>query len=504
MNRATFDRVRRKLEATGPPPVRGLVRGGMVAALARQETALVAAGFHPMAPWWRQVFADFYGAGKRQLVARVGRRGGKSTSLCRVAVLEALHGDHEIPLGDRGIVPIVSVRRLDAADRMRTIAAILTALGEPYEAVGDEIRLVGRPITFRVYVATVAAVSGFTSVCIVCDEVAKWRDADTGANPAQEVLASLRPTMATQRNAKMFLSSSPLGIYDAHAKAFEAGETPEQMARHAPSWVANPSLTEAQTHKDEPDPWKWEREYAAIPAEDAESGLLSAAALTAITRAGVTECKRVRGHTYVATMDPATRGNAWTLIVATTLADKTRQVVCAREWRGNRNAPLDPDVVLREVAAVLFEYGLDVALTDAWSGDALTSIARRHRLRLVQQSYSSESKLDAYEELWRKVDDKRVGLLDVPEMRKDLLGIRRRVTPSGVTIVLVSTPDGRHSDFAAAVCLAVNVPCAAPVHLPDEKEAMAEEEKRAMAEAVKRFSPPKKRGHTARSPWAQR
>ena len=92
------------------------------------ERALVAAGFPPMSPWWRSTVEHFYASGRCQLVLRVGRRGGKSSTLCRLGVIEALFGEHAIPPGDVGVVGFVSVGRDESAKRIRTITAILDAL----------------------------------------------------------------------------------------------------------------------------------------------------------------------------------------------------------------------------------------------------------------------------------------------------------------------------------------------------------------------------------------
>jgi hypothetical protein len=40
-------------------------------------------------------------------------------------------------------------------------------------------------------------------------------------------------------------------------------------------------------------------------------------------------------------------------------------------------------------------------------------------------------------------------------LRADLLSVRRRTTLTGSTIVLARTSDGRHSDFAPALCAAI-------------------------------------------------
>ena len=176
------------------------------------DAALAARGFPRMSPWWRATLERFYATDRRQLVVRVGRRGGKSSTLSRIAVLEALYGDHRVPPGDVGVVAFVSVSRDEASQRLRTIRAILDALGVEYRPTDGGVELINRRISFKVFAASMSGVVGFTCIAAFADEVARWRDADTGANPAREVLSSLRPTMATQPNARIFLSSSPLAV----------------------------------------------------------------------------------------------------------------------------------------------------------------------------------------------------------------------------------------------------------------------------------------------------
>lgn len=237
----------------------------LFAAFERLDEKLVAAGFHRTSTFWRATVERFLHSGRRTAVWRVGRRGGKSSTLCRLAVVLALFVDHPIPAGDVGIVAFVSTRRDEAAARLFTIARILDALGIRYEPRGDALDVVGRPIRFQVFPCTIAAVSGFTSIAVIADEVAKWRDAETGSNPATEVLAALRPTTATQPHARIILSSSPLGTEDAHAVAFDRGDTETQITAFAPTWIANATITEAATKELEPDERVRLREYGAVP-----------------------------------------------------------------------------------------------------------------------------------------------------------------------------------------------------------------------------------------------
>ena len=50
------------------------------------DAAHVAAGFPACSTWWRKRFESFLRSGKKRWVLRVGRRGGKSSTLSRLLV----------------------------------------------------------------------------------------------------------------------------------------------------------------------------------------------------------------------------------------------------------------------------------------------------------------------------------------------------------------------------------------------------------------------------------
>jgi hypothetical protein len=441
--------------------------------LDKVEGKLAAAGFPALSAFWRETFEAWYAGFRRQLVVRVGRRGGKSSSLCRLLVLEALYGGHVIPPGDVGIAAVVSVDRKEAARRIMTVAAILDAIGARYEKRDGALHLVDRPIVVQPFTASIAGVSGGTCIFALCDEVAKWRDADTGANPATEVLRSLRPTMATQPRARIVLSSSPLGSLDAHAKAFDEGDTGFQKTASAPTWEANPTITEADTRELEPDEATRQREYGAVPAEGSVESIYAPVVLDGASRKGALALAARPGWSYVAAIDPATRGNAWTLVVATVDERGRRIVVLVHEWRGSKSKPVRSDLAFREMAGyddptgrhvpgLLEPYGVKRIWTDAWAFDPLNDHARKAGLILMMHSLTAEAKLLLHEGIAR---DMAVGLVELPphaDLRADLLSVHRVVTPNGRRLVLVVTPDGRHSDFAPSAGLALTQPCAAP------------------------------------------
>lgn len=165
--------------------------------------------------------------------------------------------------------------------------------------------------------------------------------------------------------------------------------------------------------------------------------------------------ERVAGCTYYAAMDPATRGNGWTLAIATRIGGKT-VVVRAEEWIGTRDEPLDPGEVLGEVAKIVIPYGITTVHTDQVMGDALVKLGRQHGLTLAQWTYNGTERTKKYLAIRTNLDLCAIELPNVPHLRTDLLHIRKRVTPAGMQPHLPMTSDGRHCDWGPTLMLVLS------------------------------------------------
>ena len=456
------------------------------------ERALALRGFPATSPWWRAQIERFYRSGRRQFVLRCGRRGGKSTTLCRIAVLEALWGDHKIQPGDVGIVGIVSVSRDEAASRLRTIKALLNALGAKYTEKGDTLILEGRPVIFKVFTASIAGVVGGTWICAIADEVSRWADADTGASPAKEVLASLRPTLATMPSAKLFLSSSPLGSEDAHAVAFDAGENSFQLVAHAESWIANPSITEAETHELEPDERAWRREFAAIPSTVANGAFDSehiASACTRLLPGGNVEMaapavvidwasgkndelvwavcrwvlpasslykraqKYLGGGTYV--WEDVTDKNGERIELTTAEIFKPRlHVGEIKGIAGNFGKKISAEEIVNRISNDADRVGAINIVGDQREDFALVSMFNRRRIRFVPIAWTAPGKQKAVENLRRLLREDQISFAADPILKTQLLQYEERITSSGNFIY---SGRGNRRDDRAALCLTLSM-----------------------------------------------
>ncbi len=393
------------------------------------DAALVRAKFTPTSPWWLEQLERCLSHRRRRWVIRVGRRGGKSSTLCRLAVLIALFGEWSVPIGDVAVIAIVSVKTDEAMARLRTIRAILTALGQSFDERGTELELRGaRPVLFKVFPCNVDSV-GFTSVLVIGDEVARWESRDTGANPAKEVVGSLAPTMATQPSAFMVLSSSPWSTDDFHAECFDAGDTDHQVVSFAPTWVANPTITEADTHALEPDDRVWQREYAAEPGETVSL------AIDPVDLAGCfgRQARGERTRGFLAIDASSLRGDAFAWIAGRETDAGELDVCEADGFEGKELRRVSMADVVAKIADRAKAWGCSTVYGDQREEAGLKALFAEHNIHLEVITWTEGSKDGAFQALRRMMREGRLCLLEHAKLKRELAGVKARLLPSGRT-----------------------------------------------------------------------
>lgn len=131
----------------------------------------------------------------------VGCRGGKSFICSLVAVYLATFRVYPLTPGERGIVMPLAADRRQARVLFRYVKAFIEGvamLRQMVENVTADAIEFNNQITIEIHTASFRSVRGYTVVAALCDEVAFWRSEDS-ANPDTEILAALRPAMATRR-----------------------------------------------------------------------------------------------------------------------------------------------------------------------------------------------------------------------------------------------------------------------------------------------------------------
>jgi hypothetical protein len=411
---------------------------------------------HPaLSPFWSRTVRRFLSSGCRQLVVRAGRRSGKSLTACKLAVAFALLGQWVVPPGERAAVVIVSVSLSEARAKISIIRSMLAALGcAVARDTADEIALQDLQISFKAVAGNWRTAVGFSSILIVADEVARWRDEVSGANPASEILSSLRPTMATHPDARVLLISSPLGSSDYHAESFDKGDTEQQQVAHAPTWVGNPTITKADTHALEPDARIHAREYAALP----QAGLLSCFEASDVARAFEPRGDIGRRFGRVCSVD-ASSGKAdifgWSLLGWSEVEGTDQHVLEVDSVQGFSARDVQDigiDEVVRRIAAACKQARVTSVFGDQRESLSLQASFQRAGLRFTEFPWTQPSKARAVARLRRLLLEGRLILPPWAPLKRELLAFEERTDSSGM--INFSGHCGDHLATLLTACLA--------------------------------------------------
>lgn len=409
------------------------------------EQRLVAAGWPKTSDYWLAELEAFYAGNYKRFVARVGRRGGKTSTLCRVVANEVLYSGYAIPPGDIGTFVIISKDREDARDKLVQIGKILDALGIDYKQTLDEITLANYPVRIKSLVATISGVVSITSIGILEDEVSRWRDTKSGANPAKEVLASLRPSMKTQPTAHEFMISSPWGMDDVHYYTVEEGTTAWQYVTIAPTWVANPlpSCTEEACRAEEPDAVIFAREFGAIPMPAGAGSFYDMRIVSAAMCAEIPPWTDKEPPIHVAGLDLGFVNDHAAISIGRIEGDVIREVF-------HRDAAPSTEGFTAKLQSFIddaLRYNCRAIMCDNHYREAVREQCNKYGIILLNTKPPDVMHLHVK----RKLSENKIILLNSKTLRKQLLSITSFPSAGGkIHINLPRKVDG-HCDLASAV-----------------------------------------------------
>ena len=185
----------------------------------------------------------------KELWAIVGRRGGKSFIMSVIAVFLALFHNFRkyLAVGERGTIQIIAADRAQARVIFRYISAVLNSTEVFAQYVLNETKErieLTTGIDIEVMTCSFRTIRGRTVVCAILDEIAFWRV--EGANPDKEILAAIRPSMATIPNSLLLVISSPyarFGVLYEHHKDYYGKDDSEVLVWQAPTKLMNPTIS---------------------------------------------------------------------------------------------------------------------------------------------------------------------------------------------------------------------------------------------------------------------
>jgi hypothetical protein len=367
---------------------------------------------------------------------RKGRRIGASTviapRLIAAWVLVAVPLIH-LPPGEIVVVGLVSVKKGEASNRIKQISAVLHAVGVPHVAKTAQIDLIGAPVEIRVITRNWKTAVGENIGLLWCDEVSRWESDESSANPATEVIGSLKPALATlqvQGLALMCLVSSPWSMDDYHAQQYDRGDTEDQCTAFMPTWTARDDISEEQTHRLEADERVWSREYAAIPGH-----MVSTALDPDDARAAFGMVLPVGNERQWCVIDASSlRGDCFAWMVG----HESRGGMVVDDIGGWANDMLDTvtlDSVVQSIAAICRARGITRVYGDQREEAGLSSLFTQQNITFDSIAWTINSKHSAFLGLRRLLKDRRVQLPIPPhaQLLREMRGCKARLLPSGVT-----------------------------------------------------------------------
>lgn len=383
----------------------------------------------------------------------VGRRGGKTRALSVLAAYVAGCCDWSDVLapGELGIVALFAATQRQAEIALSYVGAIFANPGRPLfhgmkqgetqECVDlyNSTRIEVRPASYKTS-------RGISAIAIIADEISFWSSGDGAANPDTEILAALRPSLAT--------TGGPLiAITSPHARKGEAWLTyrdhygaegdPKIMVANAPSRTMNPTLPQSVVDRAMArDPAAARAEYLAAFRSDVE-GFVSLDVVDRAIVAGLAERPADwLAHRYFGFLDAAggSGGDSITLGIAhvegqSIILDKVEEV----------RPPFSPEQVAADFAAIFTSYRVSTVLADKWGAQWVAAPFRRLGVTIDD---TAEPKSAIYLKLVPLLNFNRVALLDQPRLRAQLVALERKSGPAGRDSV--DHPRNGHDDVVNA------------------------------------------------------
>jgi hypothetical protein len=378
----------------------------------------------------------------------IGRRGGKSLILALIAVFLACFFDWRPFLtgGERGTIMVIAADRRQATVIFRYLKAFLgirllkqMVIRETADALDLDCG-----VTLEIQTASYKTIRGRTVLAALCDELAFWSD-ENSSNPDTEIIAALKPAMATIPRAMMLKASSPYSrrgaLWNDHKKHFGRDDS-SVLVWQADTRTMNPSVPEAFVAAEyENDPANAAAEYGAQFRSDIEAFVTREAAEACVIDDRY-ELPPMSGVVYSAFCDPSGGGSdSMTLAIAhkegnVAILDAVREV----------KPPFSPESVVAEFSTLLKTYRVFSVIGDRYAG-----LWPRERFQMHSVSYiaSAKPKSDLYRDFLPAVNGRRIELLDHSKLVAQLCALERRTWRGGRDSI--DHPPNQHDDVVNCV-----------------------------------------------------
>jgi hypothetical protein len=424
------------------------------------RTLLIAANGERLTPAERTLFTALTGRDKEpgqrveELIAVVGRRGGKSRSLATLASYLAALCKHNLVPGETGVVLLIAPDTKQATIALNYAVAIFEQSPILKQLIArqtaDTLELTNG-ISIEVRSSSFRRLRGPTYVAVIADEAAFYYSDEYSSNADIEILNAVRPGLATTRGF-LIIASSPYAkrgvLWEAHRKHYGKEGDALILVAQGTSRDFNPSLPQSVIDR------ALERDHASASAEylaqfrnDLEAFVPYEVVASCI--GDYHEQAPLTQHApYYAFVDPS-GGSSDSFTLAISHRDGERFVIDAlREVK----PPFSPESVIDEFATLVRSYGIARVVGDRYAGEFPRE---QFRKRGIHYAVSEKPKSDLFRDLLPLLNSGRIVLPKSDRLINQLTGLERRTSRAGKDSI--DHGPGQHDDIANAVAGAADL-----------------------------------------------
>jgi len=392
-----------------------------------------------------------------EVYAPVGRRGGKSANAALLAVfmttIEQGWRDHLAP-GQQAVFPIISVDRQAGREVFNYCRAILYSSSLLKKMIAletqESIELTNGAI-IQIRTASFRSIRGPAYIGAVLDELAFFRDNDSAANPASEIIAAISPAIV--EGGIIFGISSVFNrqgiLYENYQEHF-GHDDDDVLIWKASTLTMNPLFSVKKIEREKTKDIKVAMAEYESEWRDDISSLYSSQDIEEAIVPGRNDLLKSDGLRYFAFVDPSGgRRDSAALAIAHMAKDNRVVVDLVKETK----APHQPGEVVAEFAGIVQGYGLREVSGDRYGGEwPVESYQKQGIYYQLSERTASELYLAALP----MFSNHQIELPDNDRLKNQLLSLMRRTNPGGRDSVVPGLGgDGSHSDLANAVVGAV-------------------------------------------------
>jgi hypothetical protein len=422
---------------------------------------LIAAMGEKLTMWERRTFKKLTGRSREpgQMVdtfeAVVGRRGGKTRAGATLACYTAALIDYSDvqAIGERLKVLCLARDQKQAGVAFNYIAGIFDTIPLFREMVVNrtvDMISLSNGLDIEVKTASASGLRGFSCASVIADECAFWQTDSASANADTEILAAVRPSLATTGGPLLILSSPHARkgeVFDIWDKHFGHND-PDILVCHGASRDFNSSLPQAVIDRAlQRNPIAARAEYLGEFRSDLE-GFVSLDTLRACT-GQFTERPPMSGVRYTAGLDLASGSGLDSLALAIAHHDPISDriiVDLVKEWA----PPFSPSGVLSQVADICRTYNVETVIGDRFAFNFGREILRDQHLNF---RVSNKDTSGCFGELLPMLNAHEVELVQHQVLLTQLGAMECKPSSRGRTFY--DHAPGAHNDVAAATAVAV-------------------------------------------------